>query len=68
MKTYLYIFSLLAPIFLPTSAAFAHSSLSDHVSHFNALNYFLGGSTNLVGLGAVIAVALFHVNLNKKRV
>jgi hypothetical protein len=71
MKAYLTVLALLVPVFLTASAASAHSSLSDNVSHFHDLNYFLEGSTNLIGLtmlGAVVVAVLVHLNINKKRV
>ena len=69
MKAYLTILALSIAIFLPATAALAHTSHSDYVSHFHSLTFV--SSTYFIGfilICAIIAATLVHININKKRV
>ena len=63
--------SLSVAFFLPATAAIAHTSHSDYVSHFHGFTLAFGSSTYFIGfilICAISAAALVHFNNNKKRV
>ena len=71
MKDYLTILNLSVTIFLQDSVAFAHTALSDNVSHYHGLTVAFVSSTYFIGfilICAISAATLVHYNINKKRV
>ena len=71
MKVFFTYITLIVPIFLTKSLAFAHTPHSEQVSHFHNIYHVFDGSVNLISLVVVLSVsvaALVYFNIKKVRV